>query len=82
MNGFNSEMEIYYSVVNLIDWFVTKGQQDDKATVMSILDQIEEIADIHPSEVGDANDCGVCDTWEEVIDGFQDLIKNGERVPV
>lgn len=76
----NAEMAIYYGVVNLIDWAAIEGTEKDRKTVEQILEQIEEMAGIHPAEVGDANDCGECKTWSEVIDGFKELIQSGERI--
>jgi len=76
----NPEMEIYYAVVNLIDWYV--AQQKDRDSVEQILKTIESVTGISPAEVGEANDCGLCATWGEVIDGFVELTEAGERVPV
>ena len=30
-------------------------------------------------DFADANDCGICTTWEQVVEQLREQIKNGER---
>ena len=80
------EMIGYYLQTNLIDWYVTEdwGEYSDKVKrkVIELLSWIENNTDNKPEDVGDANDCGVCSKWEEVIERFRELIEKGERIPV
>lgn len=80
------EMIGYYLQTNIIDWYVTEdwGEHSDKVKkkVIELLSWIENNTDNKPEDVGDANDCGCCKSWEEVIEGFRELIEKGERIPV
>lgn len=80
----NPEIRAYYAVVNIIDWYIslTDKKEDTFDKVIALLEQIELESDINPADVGDANDCGSCESWEDVIDGFQHLTETGERIPV
>ena len=43
----------------------------------SMKPKLETIADI-----ADANDCGECHTWDQLIDAIRELFEIGDRVPV
>lgn len=80
------EMLSYYVAVNLIDWFVTTDWGDNErkvfGKVVELLVWLELNADLHPEDVGDANDCGRCESWSDVVREFKKLIANGERIPI
>jgi hypothetical protein len=86
MGQISAEMTAYYLTINLIDWYVTSSWGDKaeeaKKKVIRILKWIEETSDINPADVGDANNCGKCENWDDVISGFAELFTSGERVPV
>lgn len=66
-------------ILNIID-DIAKNKR--KATENDIL-MIKEIAKelgIYVDDFADANDCGKCYTWEEVIGAFRVLWANGLRV--
>lgn len=71
------EMKLYYILIDLIDWYVT-GK--DKDTFIKILKLMESYGAGNPADVGGANNCGRCETWEEVIKSFEELHENGERI--
>ncbi len=86
MGQLSAEMMAYYTAVNLIDWFIA-GEWGDYSNkienkVIELLKWLEANADLSPEDVGDANDCGRCESWKEVIDGFRELTETGERIPV
>ena len=80
------EMFGYYMIVNLIDWYVTgnwgSNEREVYSKLMQLLIWIELNTDNHPEDVGDANDCGRCENWTQVVEGFEELIAKGERIPV
>ena len=73
------EMEMYYVLIDLIDWYVTGCNKDD---FIKILKRIEFYGGGSPADVGDANDCGCCESWEEVIEEIKKLHESGERMPI
>lgn len=82
----STEMFAYYMTVNLIDWFVTGDWGENKKKIysklMELLVWIEINANVLPEDVGDANDCGRCENWTQVVKGFEELIAKGERIPI
>lgn len=69
----------YYMIVNIIDDIALNKR---KATEHDI-EMIKALANEHSvyvDEFADANDCGKCFTWEEIIGAFRSLWANGERV--
>lgn len=43
-----------------------------------VADSVTEL--IH--DIADANDCGRCETWQELVDALAELFKRGERVEI
>ena len=82
-------MEIYYAIVNILDYLAKQksrvyGFTDVLNQLAYELIRIGEGSSIQEviSSIADANDAGGCKTWEEIIDRFRELYKNGERVEV
>lgn len=74
-----NEINGYYMIINVIDDIASNGR---KATEHD-LELIKAIAAdnrIYVDDFADANDCGKCYTWEEVIGAFRSLLANGERL--
>lgn len=74
-----NEINGYYMIVNVIDEI---AKLERKATEYD-LELIKAIAAenrIYVDDFADANDCGKCYTWEEVIGAFRSLWANGERL--
>lgn len=78
-------MENYNKIVNIID-DIAKNQREATNQEICIMDILaKEDADNteeYICDLADANDCGLCYTWEEVISAFKKLWGNGERVEV
>ena len=79
-----NQFQYYYNIINLIDEIALEGR---KATVDEIKqlnkwkakdDALNGECDI--SDYADANNAGCCEIWEELIEGFKKLWKNGDRV--
>ena len=44
----------------------------------NVADSVRELI----NDVADANDCGECNTWQELVDALAELFKRGERVAI
>ena len=82
----NSNEEIYCAIINLID-YITKIPRErnisdmEEFHIRNTIAYLGEIGGIDIQAVGDANDCGSdCRTWGEVIDGFKEQWRCGQRV--
>ena len=79
--------EIYYAIINLID-FITKIPRErnisdtEEFHIRNTIAYLGEVGGIDIGAVGDANDCGNCRTWDEIIDGFKEQWRCGERVAI
>lgn len=77
--------ELYYAIVNILDWYTKdkKCYESDIGThnrVMKCLTTLQELGHIDIEDISDANDCGKCESWTELIYEFAKLWENGERV--
>lgn len=74
-----SKMMAYCQIVNMIDNIASHG----RAATTDELREIKGLAKEYKIDIGsfaDANDCGNCFTWEEIIGAFRCLWASGERV--
>lgn len=74
-----SKMMAYCEIVNMIDNIAKHGRAATTSEMIDIKSMAEEHG-IYVDEFADANDCGKCFTWEEVIGAFRCLWASGERV--
>lgn len=76
-------MENYSKIINIID-DIAKNQREATNQEICIIDTLaredNRNVDEYICDLADANDCGVCHTWEEVISAFKELWRNGERI--
>ena len=72
-------MELYYAIVNIIDYYAKKDKKLNWRTV-GILTSLAETENIKIEDVASANDCPICTTWEDLRRSFADLYKKGERI--
>lgn len=68
----------YYSILNIID-DIAKHERKAKTIEIELIKEIAERAGIYVDDFADANDCGKCFTWEEVIGAFRAMWASGER---
>lgn len=73
-----NEIIEYYSILNIID-DIAKHERKAKAIEIELIKEIAERAGIYVDDFADANDCGKCFTWEEVIGAFRAMWASGER---
>ena len=71
----------YYMITNIID-YITKNGKRATEDELGLIKGIAKEQDIYVEDFADANDCGKCYTWEEVIGAFRALWASGERVPI
>ena len=75
------EARNYYMIINIID-DITKSERKAMEHEMELIKGIAKENNIYVDDFADANDCGKCFTWEEVIGAFRALWASGERVSV
>lgn len=78
--------ETYYNIMNILDAHAVQFEQLSPETIAE-LDRLAEGLGSEPTKyyiesIADANDCGICDTWQEVVDALAELFEEGERGPV
>lgn len=82
------DKEIYFAIVNILDYIAKNSKNninDYNADLLYICskllpyiegeDSIEKIR-----AIADANNCGVCDSFEKIIMSFQEQYELGERI--
>ena len=73
------EARNYYMIVNIID-DITKNGRRTTEHEMELIKGIAKESEIYVDDFADANDCGKCYTWEEVVGAFRALWAAGERI--
>lgn len=73
------KMVAYCDIVNMIDNITKNGRAATKSELSDIKSLAEEHG-IYVDSFADANDCGKCFNWEEVIGAFRCLWASRERV--
>lgn len=79
-----SYMETYYNIMNILDAHAVRFEQLSPETIAE-LDRLAESLGPEPikyhiESIADANDCGDCSTWQEVVDCLSDSFANGDRI--
>lgn len=74
-----SKMMAYCQIVNMIDNIASHGRAAMECEISDIKSLAKEYG-IEIDSFADANDCGKCFTWEEIIGAFRCLWASGERV--
>ena len=74
-------MTAYFDIMNLLDAIAT-GETEPTAETIQRLDDLLRIDGGTVEDIADANDCGACKTWAEIIASLKRLHENGERAKV
>lgn len=77
----NPEIESYYEIMNILDYHAMHSRP---LTMPDIL-QLHALAkenDITIEDIADANDCGDCHEWTELVAALKEQFKSGDRVPI
>ena len=72
-------METYFTIMNLLDEYALNGKQPTANTIL-FLDCLAEMEDFKIEDIADANDCGKCETWADLINGLAENFKTGNRI--
>ena len=78
-------MELYYAIINIVDYLALNKNNLSEARrgdLIHILDDLLNMRGDTIEDIADANDCGECQTWDQLIDAIRELFETGERVPV
>lgn len=81
--------ELYYAIINIVD-FLALAEVDklEQSELYRILDKLLAIdsgyngmsIDEEFEGITDGNDAGGVKTWQEMVEVFKELHKNGERI--
>jgi len=83
-------MDDFTWYVNLMNYLDDKAKANAKLNRVEV-EQLNRCVDKYNAadsarelihHVADANDCGDCDTWQELVDALAELFKRGERVEI
>jgi hypothetical protein len=72
-------MEIYYSIMNILDYYA-KNDKYLESKMIYILNYLALKGNIQISDIADANDCGKCESWSELVQALSELFKSGDRI--
>jgi len=78
-------MELYYAIMNIVDcWALNKYNLSEtrREKLRRILDDLLDMSGDTIEDIADANDCGECHTWGQLIDAIRELFDTGERILV
>ena len=75
-------MELYYAIINILDYLAKHKylSEEERMEMYSILDKLLTTSGETIEDIANANDCGDCKTWIEIVDRFRELYTSGERV--
>ena len=71
-------MELYYAIMNILDYYA-KDEKYLESKMVYLLNYLALKENIQISDIADANDCGKCKTWPDVVKALSELYKTGDR---
>lgn len=71
-------MELYYAIMNILDYYA-KDEKYLESKMVYLLNYLALKDNIQISDIADANDCGECKTWPDVVKALSELYKAGDR---
>ena len=83
-------MDDFTWYVNLMNFLDEKAKANAKLNRVEV-EQLNRCIDKYDAadlvtelihDIADANDCGRCDTWQELVDALAELFKRGERIEI
>lgn len=78
-------MELYYAIMNIVDYLALNKYNLTKARRVELIYILDDLLDMKGDtieDIADANDCGECHSWDQLIDAIRELFEAGDRVPV
>ena len=77
----NDYINNYYQIMNILDDVAVNNKPLDMQTIYQLQNLASEEG-IAIEDIADANDCGECHNWKELVDCLRDQFANGDRVPI
>lgn len=77
----NPEMESYYEIMNILDEHAIHNIPLTMQDIMK-LHSIAKENDFTIEDIADANDCGDCHEWTDLLAALKEQFASGERVPI
>jgi len=77
----NPEIIAYYEIMNILDDHAIHNRPLTMPDIMKLHSLAKE-NDITIEDIADANDCGDCHEWTELVAVMKEQFKSGERVPI
>ena len=77
----NPEMESYYEIMNILDDHAIHNRPLTMQDIMKLHSLAKE-NDFTIEDIADANDCGDCHEWVDLLAALKEQFASGERVPV
>ena len=75
-------MSYYVDIMNMLDDVAERSNKTLTEEELDHLDFLCEHGGFEIEDIADANDCGICHTWQEIVYALSDLIATGDRVPI
>lgn len=77
----NAEIMAYYEIMNILDDHAMHNRPLTMQDIMKLHSLAKE-NDLTIEDIADANDCGDCHEWTELVAVLKEQFKSGERVPI
>ena len=77
----NPEIIAYYEIMNILDDHAMHNRPLTMPDIMK-LHALSKENGIAIEDIADANDCGDCHEWTELVAVMKEQFKSGERVPI
>ena len=77
----NDYINNYYQIMNILDDVAMNNKPLDMQTIYRLQNLASEEG-IAIEDIADANDCGECHNWKELVDCLREQFANGDRVPI
>lgn len=77
----NDYINNYYQIMNILDDVAMNNKPLDMQTIYQLQNLASEEG-IVIEDIADANDCGECHNWKELVDCLREQFANGERIPI
>lgn len=82
------DKEIYYAIINILDYIAKNSKNNINAYNADLLYICSKLLPYIEGEnsidkirsIADANNCGVCNSFEEIVMSFQEQYELGERI--
>lgn len=72
--------ELYYAIMNILDYLALNDvSQVRKTELLKICDTLLPYTESQIRDLSDANDCGLCDNWDDFINELKENFKIGNR---